>query len=96
MKRALFNCQKYNVEHITSIKQVQDFASYLILSLKVNANPDTNFSDYIEYKTSKPTFNQNEIKRGNQLMDECFEVCKMNSVNIYDIFFKILYKSDDE
>lgn len=91
MERMIFSCDKYNVEHITNIEQVRDFAKYLVSDLKVNVNPDTDFAEYIEYNTGKPTFNALEIERGNQLMTECCKVCESNFVDVYDVMLEILY-----
>ena len=51
MERMIFNCEKYNVEHITTIDQVKQFTKYLVEDLKVNINPDNDFADYVEYET---------------------------------------------
>ena len=90
MERMIFNCDRFNLAKVTTIKEVEDFAKYLVSELKVNINPDTDFADYIELKSCKPTFNSKEIQRGNQLMAECFDVCKKNSMDIYDLMLDIL------
>ncbi len=87
----LFNCEKYNVEHITTIDQVKEFTEYLVEDLKVNINPDTDFADYIEYESGKASFNAKEIERGNQLMGECGIVCEANGVDIYDLMSDYLF-----
>lgn len=91
MEYNAFNCNRYNVDHITTINQVKDFANYLVNDLKVNIHPDNDFSEYIEYSTFKPTFDDNGIKRGNQLMEECFSVCEEHSVGIYDLMSEYLF-----
>lgn len=90
MERMIFNCEKYNVEHITTIDQVKEFTKYLVEDLKVNINPDNDFADYVVYDTGEPTFNDKEVERGNQLMDECCNICKANGVDIYDLMSEYL------
>lgn len=87
----IFNCEKYNVEHITTIEQVKEFTIYLVEDLKVNINPDNDFAEYIEYNSGKPTFNAHEVERGNQLMTECHNVCVANNVDIYDLMSEYLF-----
>lgn len=86
----VFNCDKYDVEHITTIDQVKDFTKYLVYDLKVNINPDNDFADYIEYATGKPTFNLQEVERGNQLLAECCNVCEDNGVDVYKLMSEFL------
>ena len=87
----IFDCEKYNVEHITTIKQVKEFTIYLVEDLKVNINPDYDFAEYIEYNSGKVTFNAREVERGNQLMAECHNVCEANNVEIYDLMSEYLF-----
>ena len=91
MERMIFNCEKFNVAHITTIDQVEEFTKYLVEDLKVNINPDNDFADYIEYETGKATFTDEEVERGNQLMDECFNVCEANGVDIYELMSEYLF-----
>ena len=91
MNRTIFNCENYNVEQITTIAQVKDFTKYLINDLRVNINPDTDFSDYVESSTGKPTFNSKEIERGNQLMADSIKVCEANNTDIYDLMSGYLF-----
>lgn len=75
---------------IRNIDDVKDFASYLINDLDVNLHPDNDFAEYRCYATGKPTFTDKEVSICNRLMEECFEVCKNDSVDIYDLTLTIL------
>lgn len=77
-------------DHISSIEEVKAFASYLINDLDVNFHPDNDFADYICMGTGEPTFTDNEAVIGNRLMDECFEVCEKDGIDIYEYLFPIL------
>ena len=87
----IFNNEKYNVEHITTIDQVKEFTEYLVKDLKVNINPDNDFADYVKYETGEPTFNNTEVEHGNQLMEECCNVCKAKGIDIYDLMSEYLF-----
>lgn len=88
----LFNCSKFNLEHISTVEQVQGFTKYLVDDLKVNIHPVNDFAEYIELNTGKQSFDAEEILRGNSLMEECFKVCEANSISIYDLMSNILFK----
>ena len=60
----IFNCEKYNVEHISTIDQVKEFTKYLVEDLKVNINPDNDFADYIEYESGSPWNGRQEVNGG--------------------------------
>jgi hypothetical protein len=53
--------------------------------VKVNLHPDDSFVEYVDFKTGLPTFTMEEATIGNRLMDECFDVCKENSADIYEL-----------
>ena len=61
------------------------FFDYLLLERKVNFHPDTDFSDYVSLETGQQTFTKEEVAIFNRLMDEAFEICKKNNVDIYEI-----------
>lgn len=77
-------------DHIKNIEEVKAFASYLINDLGVNMNPDNDFADYICYATGKPTFAGDEVFVGNKLVKECFDVCKKESVDIYELLLPLI------
>lgn len=77
-------------DHINSIDDVTAFASYLINDLGINMHPDNDFAEYICYETRERTFTEEEAAIGNRLMDECFEVCEKNGVDIYELLFPLI------
>lgn len=75
----------YNDSHITSVEEVESFFNYLTEERKVNFHPDDSFADYICIETNEPTFTKDEVVLFDRLMDESFDVCKKNGVDIYEI-----------
>lgn len=85
---------KYNeTSHIANLDEVKAFASYLINDLDVNIHPDNDFADYICTKTGDRTFTDKETAIGNRLMDECFEVCENEDVDIYEFLFPLIHSA---
>lgn len=81
-----------NNDHIASIDEVKAFASYLVNDLGVSIHPDNDFAEYVCYKTGERTFTDEEAAIGNRLMEECFEVCEKNGVDIYELLLPVLQK----
>ena len=86
-----FNNETFNLSHITNRNEVEQFANYLVNGLNINFHPDTPFEDYIEYDTKLSTFTPEDAAIGNQLMDECFEVCNKDDDEVYFIMGKYLF-----
>lgn len=76
--------------NITTIQDVKDFAYYLVNIEHVNFNPDEDFRSYINYKTHTPTYTEAEAIIRNNLMEQCFNVCKRYSFDIYNVMGKYL------
>ena len=58
--------------------------------LKCECGNDTEFSEYASCETGESTFNDEEIRYHNSLMDACFSVCEKAGVDIYEIGLKIM------
>lgn len=71
--------------NITTIQDVKDFADYLVNVEHVNFNPDEDFRSYINYKTNTPTYTEAEAIKRNNLMEQCFNVCKRYGLDIYNV-----------
>ena len=76
--------------HITTIREVESFFDHLVFERKVNFHPDDAFADYINVETGEPTFSSVEISIYDRLMNESFEICEKNNVDIYEIGFRKL------
>ena len=87
----LFNCEAFKVKHITSVEDVRQFANYLGNGLKLRFDPGASFDKYLDEYTYKPRFSKEEIKTGNRLMKECYDVCDVNDKNIYEIMAEAVF-----
>lgn len=76
------------LKEIKKVSDVRKFAS-LLTEEGINFHPDNDFSDYINLKTRKPSFSRIEIAHRNSLMDQCFDVCKKNNVDIYTLMCSV-------
>jgi hypothetical protein len=94
--RNVFNCEAFDLQHISTLKDVKQFILYLVNEVKVNRHPDDSFVEYVDFKTGLPTFTMEEATIGNRLMDECFDVCKENSADIYELTMNAMYSLNPE
>ena len=78
------------IQQITTIEDVETFAQQLIAE-GLNFHPDDDFGDYINYETKESACSEIEAKHRNQLMDECFEVCEAEGIEIYSVMGKYLF-----
>ena len=76
----------YNMDsHIKSTEEVKTFFHHLVYERHVNFHPDEDFKNYICYEDKKPTFTTDEVEVYNRLMDESFDVCSKEKIDIYQI-----------
>lgn len=77
---------KYDVDsHIDSVKGIETFFHHLLVDRKLSYHPDDDFKDYVNFKTGKRVFTDEEAKTYNRLMDEAFEICDLDGIDIYSI-----------
>lgn len=69
---------------IKTIEDVRTFAKHLVQVEKLSFHPDDDFNDYIT-NDNKPFYTKDAAAWRNKIMGECFEVCKKNNVDIYEI-----------
>ena len=74
-----------NQSHITSLKEVVYFFEHLLNERKVSYHPDDDFAEYVRTSTGEPTFTAQEVDVYNRLMEESFDVCDNEGIDIYSI-----------
>jgi hypothetical protein len=79
------------ITEIKTISDVKHFAHQLI-GEGLNFHPDDNFRDYVFNTTQEPYYSVNDATVRNTLMDQCFEVCNRESVDIYDTMLEEFLK----
>lgn len=75
------------------IKTTDDVRRFfeLISRMDLAFHPDDDFGDYINIKTHQPTFTSDQVEMYNEKMDDAFEVCEKEGVDIYDLGMQVLY-----
>ena len=85
---------QYNKEtRITSVDDVKAFFHHLVNERNLNLHPDDRFEDYVSCDDGSNTFSQEECSVYNRLMDESFDVCEKNGVDIYAIGLELMQKT---
>lgn len=80
---------EYNSEsHIKTLSDVKAFFCYLLDEESVSFHPDDDFADYIDTKTKESAFSSDKVVTYNRLMQEAFDVCESERVDIYLIGFE--------
>jgi hypothetical protein len=74
------------IRQITNVEDVATFAQHLVHVEKLSVHPDDDFADYTTYETRLPFYTEKEAERRNQLMNQCFDICEQNNIEIYEIF----------
>ena len=70
---------------IETIQDVKDFAEYIKVVDNAAISPDDSFSEYANYKTLELTYTKEEADKRDKLMEQCFEVCEREGVDIYEL-----------
>lgn len=73
--------------HIQTRSQVEEFCHTLFFDMKLNANPDEDFSTYVNVETGAKALSQKGSSAINTRFAECFEVV---GEDIYEICFALL------
>ena len=85
---------QYNSESkIATIDDVKEFFHHLVCERNLNFHPDDRFEDYVSCGDGSNTFSQEECSVYNRLMDESFDVCEKNGVDIYAIGLELMQKA---
>jgi hypothetical protein len=79
---------------LTKINNHQDIIAFArqLVREGVNFHPDEDFKNYINLKSSKPTYTNDEAELRNALMSQCFIVSEENKIDIYDTMSEVTLK----
>ena len=80
------------INNINSVRDVEIFASQLVNDENLSFHPDDNFSDYINFETNKFIYSDEKAVLLNKMMEQCFEVCLKQNVDIYELMGKPLFE----
>lgn len=79
-----FDCERFNLQHITTMDEVKQFAEYLKY-LQIHVTLKKPFEKYLVRHIEYPLFTKEEAAIGNRLMKESIKVCKANHEDVYHI-----------
>jgi hypothetical protein len=79
---------KLNSE-IKSISDVEQFFKHLTLTEKLSFHPDDDFKNYVT-NSNQPFYKTQEAELRNKLMNDCFEVCESEKVDVYGVAFGVV------
>jgi hypothetical protein len=75
------------ITSINSISDVEQFAKHLVQVEKLSFHPDDDFKDYVT-NSNQPFYTTQEAELRNKLMNDCFEVCEREKVDVYRVVLK--------
>ena len=62
---------------------------FIYEDLEVNFHPDDDFNDVINQETGEKSFSEVEANMYNNLVNECFNVCERENVDLYEIAYNL-------
>ena len=74
---------------INTISDVEQFAKQLVQGEKLSFHPDDDFKDYVT-NSNQPFYTTQEAELRNKLMNDCFEVCEREKIDVYVVVLKIV------
>ncbi len=76
------------ITQIQTSEDVKAFAKQLIME-GVSFHPDDDFNDYVNFKEDTPCYSKDEADLRNELMNNCFDVCENEGIDIYELMLEV-------
>ena len=77
------------VHTIKTKNNVQEMLTEVISYLGWAFHPDDPMTDYVRRDTGEPSYTPEEAKRLDELMDEAFDFCEKEGIDIYELSMEI-------
>lgn len=77
------------ITKILTIEDVKHFAKQLAAE-GLSFHADDDFNDYVNFTNNTPSYNKEDAELRNKLMNECFDVCEKEGLDIYEIIMEEL------
>ena len=77
------------IEIIKTEKDLRDMLAEVIGYLGWAFHPDDPMTDYVRRDTGEPSYTQEEAQRLDHLMDEAFDFCNQQGLDIYELSMEI-------
>ena len=75
------------INEISNVNDVKAFAKQFVFVENLSVHPDDDFKDYISYTTKLRFYSEKEVAVRNELMNQCFDFCNENNIEIHEIFY---------
>ena len=70
-------------------KVLREMLTEIIGYLGLAVHPDDPMTDYVHRDTGEPSYTQEEAQRLDHLMDEAFDFCNQQGLDIYELSMEI-------
>ena len=77
------------IQTINTEEELREMLIEVISYLGWTFHPDDPMTDYVRRGTEEPSYTQEEAKRLDFLMNEAFDFCEKQGIDIYDLSMKI-------
>ena len=77
------------IQTINTKKDLRALLTEVISYLGWAFHPDDSLTDYVRRDTGEPSYSLEEAERLNNLMDEAFDFCNHQGVDIYEVSTEI-------
>ena len=77
------------IQTIQNEKDLREMLTEVISYLGWAFHPDDPMTDYVRRDTGEPSFTQEEAQRLDHLMDEAFNFCNQQGLDIYELSLEI-------
>ena len=81
---------KFDCMQNGSPNDVVKFIVWLVFYENINFHPDDDFKDYVNYKTGKRSYSDEEAAYLNLTMSRCFHICEKESLDIYQLSLYVM------
>jgi hypothetical protein len=77
------------IQSINTEKDLREMLTEVISYLGWAFHPDDPMTDYVRRDTGEPSYTSEEAEKLDALMDEAFEFCEQNGIDIYELSMDI-------
>ena len=77
------------IQAINTEKDLREMLTEVISYLGWAFHPDDPMMDYVRRDTGKPSYTSEEAEKLDAMMDEAFESCEQNGIDIYELSMDI-------
>ena len=68
-----------------TVDDVREWFTALVVDCRIAFHPDDDLGEVVDVRTGKPLFLRSESQRLSEGLDDAFEICDRNGVDIYQL-----------